>query len=63
MRSKRRWLILSAAVVLMAFLYVNCGEFWVIDRSLDNGGCWDHKAKVCYRDEPHAQKLCDDSRN
>ena len=31
------------------------------DRCMDYGGCWDKIEKICRRDEPNAQELCDRS--
>jgi hypothetical protein len=33
-----------------------------IDSCLDSGGCYDYSAKVCRKDEPNAQQLCDQSK-
>lgn len=36
--------------------------FWKIDACFDNGGCWDHRGKICRIEEPNAQELCNPSR-
>ncbi len=59
----RLLLIVSAlcfVLVLLAKLVLR-GSF-DIDHCLDRGGCWDYQDRVCRKDEPDAQCLCDRSK-
>ena len=33
-------------------------DFFEIDRCFDMSGCWDAKDRVCRKEEPNAQALC-----
>mgnify|MGYP001616889307 CR=1 FL=1 len=55
------WLYVSVTgVVVYSMLYGNPAiEYFQVDACLDKGGCWDSVDRVCRRDEPNAQELCD----
>ena len=40
----------------------DCPGFWDVDFCLDRGGCWDYTDKVCRKDEPNANNLCNRDR-
>lgn len=33
-----------------------------VDSCMDHGGCWDATDKICRKNEPNAQELCDRNR-
>lgn len=52
---------------ILVFLLLSAGTFLILeyylneDSCIESGGCYDYAAKVCRKEEPNAQELCDKS--
>jgi len=46
-------------VALCGVYFLFFSDFMKVDGCLDSGGCWDYQDKVCRKEEPNAQQLCD----
>jgi hypothetical protein len=55
-----RWPLLAILIfALLVSVFILTASNDPVERCLDHGGCWDYVDKMCRKDEPDAQRLCD----